>query len=421
MLSFLYTFNNIMFLLFSVLYLYQFVYMGISLIFKLAPAPPARQKSRFAVMIAARNEEDVIENLIKSIKTQSYPSQLIDIFVVADNCTDSTAQIAAKMGARVYIRNNMYLVGKGYALDFAFAQMKKEGIRTNYDAFFVFDADNVLDKNYISEMHKTFCMGFKAVTSYRNSKNFDDNWISAGYSLWFLREARYLNKSRMLLDTTCAISGTGFLISSEIIEKCDGWKQFLLTEDLEFNTKCALGKIKIGYCESAIFYDEQPTRFKQSWAQRMRWVRGTYQVLKRYGVKLFCSIFRGTPLARFDIFMSLAPGMFVSLASVLVNGFCLCFTLFQSVFSPTVFAEALKSLLFTIVNFYLVFFGSGAITMITERKRIKASAFKKVLYTFTFPLYVLTYVPISVAALFKKVEWLPIKHSVNKTPEELSE
>lgn len=420
MLSFLYTFNNIMFLIFSALYLYQFVYMGISLIFKLKPAPAVKRECRYAVMIAARNEETVIGNLIKSIKAQTYPSHLVDIFVVADNCTDSTAEIASSMGARVFVRNDATLIGKGYALDFAFAKMKNEGIRTNYDGFFVFDADNVLDKNYISEMHKTFCQGFKAVTSYRNSKNFDDNWISAGYSLWFLREAQYLNKPRMILGTTCAISGTGFLLSCEIIEKSDGWKQFLLTEDLEFNTKCALEKTKIGYCENAVFYDEQPTSFKQSWVQRMRWVRGTYQVLKRYGIKLFFSIFKGTPLARFDIFMSLAPGMFVSLISVLVNGFCLCFTLLQSVFSPFVFTAAIKSLFFTITNFYLVFLGSGAVTMITERKRIKASAFKRVLYTFTFPFYVLTYVPISVMALFKKVQWTPIKHKINKSLEELS-
>ena len=155
--------------------------------------------------------------------------------MVADNCTDNTAEIAAENGATVFERFNRVQVGKGYALNYIFHKIDEDkGIRY-YDAYMVFDADNVLDENYVYEMNKVFDDGYPVITSYRNSKNYDSNWISAGYALWFLRESRYLNGARMQCGSSCAISGTGFMVDSQIIEKNQGWKHHLLTEDIEFS------------------------------------------------------------------------------------------------------------------------------------------------------------------------------------------
>ena len=84
--------------------------------------------------------------------------------------------------------------------------------------YFVFDADNVLDRNYIFEMNKTFSNGYDIITSYRNSKNYGDNWITAGYALWFLWESEFLNRGRMLLGNSCAVSGTGFYLAVELLK-----------------------------------------------------------------------------------------------------------------------------------------------------------------------------------------------------------
>ena len=135
-------------------------------------------------------------------------------------------------------------------------------------------------------MNKVFDSGYKVITSYRNSKNYDSNWISAGYSLWFLREAKYLNNSRMQLGTSCAISGTGFLVSAEIIRNNGGWIHHLLTEDIEFTVDSVIHGVKIGYAANAILYDEQPTLFRQSYNQRLRWAKGFYQVFAKYGLGL---------------------------------------------------------------------------------------------------------------------------------------
>lgn len=180
-------------------------------------------------------------------------------------------------------------------------------------------------------MNKVFDTGdYQALTSYRNSKNFADNWISAGYGLWFMREARFLNFPRMLIGTNCAISGTGFLISAEVVQQNGGWPYHLLTEDIEFSANCALKGQRIGYCETAVLYDEQPVTFKQSWDQRLRWSKGFYQVDFKYGLSLLkgCFTNKTNKFSCYDMLMTVAPGMLLTLVMLAMNLMLLvtCFT-----------------------------------------------------------------------------------------------
>ena len=110
----------------------------------------------------------------------------------------------------------------------------------------------MLDCHFVEAMNRTFTDGYEVVTSYRNSKNYGENWISAGYALWFIRESRYLNNSRMLMGTSCAISGTGFLFSRKVIESTNGWVFHLLTEDIEFSVYHILQGRTIGFCADAV-------------------------------------------------------------------------------------------------------------------------------------------------------------------------
>ena len=323
--TFIEYFNFTLFVLFALMYSYQFVYMFVA--FKAKKSNKAEEENvhlnRFAVIIAARNEELVIGQLVKSIKSQNYPKKLVDIFVVADNCTDETASVARKAGAIVRERFNKVQVGKGYALDYMIKIIEDEYSSEKYDGIFVFDADNLLDENYIAEMNKTFNQGYRVITSYRNSKNYDQNWISAGYALWFLHEAEYLNLPRMTLKSSCAVSGTGFLVHSDVIKDNGGWIHHLLTEDIEFSVSQIIRGEKFGYCKNAVFYDEQPVTFKQSWHQRMRWAKGFYQVFGKYGKELVTGIFRGKQnrFSCFDMTMTIMPAMLISFISILINGF----------------------------------------------------------------------------------------------------
>ena len=419
------TINSILYIALTVLYFYQFIYIVIALIGdkkKKLDTYEAKKLHKFAFIIAARNEQAVIGNLINSIKQQNYPAELIDVIVVADNCTDDTAQIAREHGAICYERFNNMLVGKGYALDYCFNKIVEQfGDYTAYDGYFIFDADNVIDKNYVKEMNKVFDRGYNVITSYRNSKNYDTNWITSGYSLWFIREAKYLNNPRMMLKTSCAVSGTGFLVNSSIIKKNNDWKFNLLTEDIQFSVVNILEGEKIGYCESAMFYDEQPTTFKQSWNQRMRWSKGFYQVMFRYGRELIAMMFKKREMfvSCYDMFMTLAPATLLSIGCILLNLIFLAYGATDVHMLRRILPGTLGSIAFAGVNFYLLMFSIGFITLVTEWNKILAPANKKIKSLFTFPLFMITYVPISLVALVKKVEWKPIAHSISKSVEEI--
>ncbi len=407
-------FNVLISTLFTLCYFYQFVYVVVEL-FKKSNTYKANKLHKYAVIVAARNEDKVIGELLNSIQAQTYPKELLDVYVVADNSTDKTAEIAKNHGAYVYERNDNVYVGKGYALDWLFHKIKRDHADQNYEAFIVFDADNVISETFVEEMNKMFDNGYRIITSYRNSKNYADNWITAGYSLWFLREAKFLNDPRMQIGTSCAISGTGFLVSSEIINNNGGWIHHLLTEDIEFTVSSILDGEQIGYCRNAVLFDEQPTTLHQSYLQRLRWAKGFYQVVANYGSRLFRGIFKKS-FSCYDLLMTVMPAMLFTLLSTLMNIVAIPVAVAgDSPYLPIL----LRTLGQTFFSFYMVFFLLGAITTITEWKQIHCSGFKKILYTFTFPIFMATYVPISIIALFKKVKWEPILHTVSKTASEI--
>ena len=407
--------NGLIAALFCACYFYQFVYLLVPFIVRKRKKPEAAELKRYAVLISARNEEAVIGDLISSLKAQTYPAELLTVFVCADNCTDRTAEVAERAGAVVFERSDLRHIGKGYALSFLIRSIGEVYEPECFDGFFVFDADNILEPDYIERMNETFCEGYDIVTGYRNSKNYGDNWISAGYSLWFLRESQYLNRPRYLLGASAGVSGTGFMFSRKIIERTGGWKYFLLTEDIEFTIDSVIAGEKIGYCERAILYDEQPTDFKQSVRQRLRWARGYIQVFCNYGGGLLRGIFSKKFFSCYDMTMNILPSMFLSIASVILN----LSTLIFNAADPAVWASVGLSMARAVLNVYLTFIVVGGATLLTEWKKIHASAAKKILYLFTFPLFMLTYIPISVAALFINVEWKPIVHSRSRTLAEI--
>lgn len=408
--------------LFTLLYLYQGFYVVVGLVRRRWQDrhQPSRLH-RFAVIVSARNEEGVIGELLESLNRQNYPKELLDLYVVADNCTDDTAGAARRAGAFVYERFDQVHKGKGYAMDYLFRRLKEEG-KDCYDGYFVFDADNLVDANFVAEMNRTFDQGYDAVTCYRNSKNFAANWISAGYSIWFLREARFLNFPRTLLGTNCHVSGTGFLVSARVIEDNGGWPFHLLTEDIQFSVDCAIQGKRIGYCDKAVVYDEQPTTFRQSWDQRLRWSKGFYQVDREYTLPLLKGCFRRGRLGTscYDMFVTVAPGMLLTLLMILFNGVILAACLTQPAYLATrIIHETVGFMGSAVWNFYVGLLFYGLITVLSEWRHIDAAPMQKLGYVLTFPIFMFTYIPISIAALVQKVEWKPIYHTATKKINEL--
>ncbi|RJQ28338.1 MAG: glycosyltransferase [Peptococcaceae bacterium] len=236
-------------------------------------------QSRFAIVIAAHNEEKVIGALIRNLMSLDYPKELYRIFVVADNCTDSTAQIAASLGANVIARFNPIERGKGYALEYAFNKIFSKGDK--FDAVVVFDADNLVSTNFLSIMNNRLLKGESIIQGYLDTKNADDTWITKSIYIGYLLTNRFWQLSKYNLGLTCALGGTGMCLSVDVLKKY-GWGMTSLTEDLEFQTKALLNNLRVTWAHEAKVYDEKPLDLMQSWRQRKRWMQGHCNVAGRY-------------------------------------------------------------------------------------------------------------------------------------------
>lgn len=390
---------------------YHVGYLLIPHMTRLKPHKPEKQY-RYAVLIAARNEEQVLPHLLRSILAQDYPSDKITIYVVADNCTDATARVARELGTEVLERFNRKKVGKGYALHDLLSYIKKLGRWEEYDAFLVFDADNLLKSDYVRNINRTHSDGYEAFCGYRNTKNFGTNWLTSGYGLMFLHDCIHMNRSRMALGSSCIVSGTGFGCTRSVLDRCDNWNFFTLTEDTQFSYWCAANGIRVGYCPDAELYDEQPVTFRQSWRQRTRWVQGSFQLGTKCGPALVKGILRGS--------YSCYECLNMSVWGYSLAAFSAIFSLVLVFLKDGAVSGAIATCS-VLCNIYISLFLMGSLTLLTQWKRIRATAGQKVASLFTYPIFMMTFVPITVVAPFVKFQWKPIQHRVAISTEALLE
>lgn len=415
--AFIYFFSNIISLIFVLMYLHQFFYLIYGTFRKFKLPNKEFKLHKIGIVISARNESKVIGNLIKSIQANDYPKELYNIFVIADNCTDNTADICRELGCIVFERNDLGKIGKGYALNSLFNRLhnEKQFAPIVPEAYIVLDADNIIKPNFITEMNKVYDSGYEMVTSYRNTKNFGKNWITAGYGYWFLHEAKHLNNSRMALKSSCAISGTGFLISTDVVKEYDNWSFFTLTEDIQCSTEYAMTKRKIGYSGDAELFDEQPETLRQSWRQRERWAKGFYQVFGKNGRKLI-----GKALTNFscwDILTTIFPALIITM--LLIIGLPVCSVIGLCIGDYLSAGYAWVCLGLNFLYLYVIMFVIALLVLITEGKKIKTTRPRKIFHLFTFPFFMFTYIPIAISAAFKKVTWKPIVHTANISIEDM--
>ena len=269
-----------------VLFLAGIYYFGLA-IFSLKTPQKVVQDGKmntFALIVAAHNEESVIGELVKSLKELDYPKDKFKIFVVADNCTDKTAEEAQKNGALVWKRFDETARGKGYAMEFAFEKLFK--LEEKYEYISIFDADNLVNSDFLLRMNSKINEGYSAVQGYLDSKNPSGNWLTFAYSMWYWLNNRMSQLARENLKLGCRLGGTGFAVRTELIQKY-GWGATCLAEDTEFTLKLALNDIKVGWAHDAVVYDEKPELLGTSMNQRKRWSQGLSEVAVRYVKPLF--------------------------------------------------------------------------------------------------------------------------------------
>ena len=302
----------------TIYWLYQLVVSVCSLI-KLKDKPLKIKKDhKFMAIIPAHNEEAVIGNLVESLKAQDYPQDKYDIYVIADNCTDDTAKVAKEAGAIVMKRFDDVNKTKGFALNWFLKQKIEEN--ADYDAFCVFDADNIVDKNFLKNMNKKLCQGEEVVQGYRDIKNPTDSWIASGYAIFYWMMHRFYHLARYNLGLSPLLNGTGFMVKFDLV-KPNGWQTITLTEDIEFSLMNIAEGRKLGWATDAIVYDEQPITFMQSWSQRSRWTVGHLQCMQHYTKDLAKGVVNHKTLMNFDglLYMFGIPMMILTLLLLGIN------------------------------------------------------------------------------------------------------
>ena len=354
---------------------------------------------------------------------------LVKVFVVADNCTDKTADVSRQKGAYVYERFDNEHRTKGYALQYLVECIRKDfGIKSS-EGYFIFDADNLLKNDYITRMNESFDEGEKIITSYRHSKNIGDNWISASYAVHWLRTVRNEHRARSVLHLATRIQGTGFLFANELIK--DGWNYVSLTEDRAFSADAVVNGYKISYNNDAVFYDEQPTSLKIAMRQRIRWAKGHIQAFFESGPMLFAHIFYTGGRANSNKTASKGKRLFNNIRFRFMSFDMLIVFIGGSAALPIALFTPLAEKFLNIgivlavagaLDWYLKRIIIAAYIYIIEYKRIKSlSVLKKIWYCITFPIFDLMGTLALIIALFTKVEWKPIPHKADIKIDEIKD
>lgn len=252
-------------------------------------------ESRFLVLVPAHNEEKVIGDIIDNLQHMDYPRELYDFFIIADNCTDRTAEVARSLGANVIVTTKEgphAPTGKPIALKKALQQLGD--YQNRYDLMMIFDADNLMDTNMFTEVNSQFLDKGRPdfIQCYLGAKN------KKGVVAWFYYTSytvtnRFFQLAKHRLGLNCSIGGTGFAMSTEYLYQRGGWTTMSLTEDFEIQVEATLDGRRILWNHNVRVYDEKPTRFKASTRQKVRWGQGHWFVALRNTGRVFKSLFTG--------------------------------------------------------------------------------------------------------------------------------
>jgi cellulose synthase/poly-beta-1,6-N-acetylglucosamine synthase-like glycosyltransferase len=392
--------------IFSFIFTVYICYYLILAIFSLKKQKRKKQYAplnKFAIVIAARNEERVIPFLIESLSMQNYPKELYDVYVIPNNCTDQTKQVSLQAGAQV-LNCTTVIKNKGDVLSYAFDQLLKD--KDGYDAFCVFDADNLVHPDFLRQMNNALISGAKLAQGYRDSKNPYDSAISGCYSIYYWMINRFYSWARSSVGMSALINGTGFMVKTEVLREMNGFHTVTQTEDLEFTTQCILRGVKVWWVPEAIVFDEQPLTFLDSWKQRKRWSTGCIQGLFYYFTPLWEKVVKERNFQCVDqIMFYLTPVIQIVYLLSLLMHFILHILYVQYPLFPN---AQLYYRLFLSVYYSYIMVTTGVLLILVLEKRLSRRLIKGI---FAYWIFIMSWIPINIICFFKKhTNWDEIKH-----------
>ena len=282
-------------------------------------------ESRFLVLVPAHNEEKVIGDMIRNLQAMDYPAELYDFYIIADNCTDSTAEVARSLGAHVLVHEKDgpdAPTGKPIALKAALEALGDYAAR--YDLLMIFDADNLADPGMFREVNSQYLDASDdvvAIQCYLGAKN-RKGLVAFFYYMSYTITNRFFQFAKSRMGLNSVIGGTGFAVSAKYLHDRGGWTAMSLTEDFELQVEATCEGKRILWNNNVRIYDEKPTRFKASFRQRTRWAQGHWFVAFKNTGRLFKALVKrrisfGEFFSTFLYLYSLTPFVILALEMAL--------------------------------------------------------------------------------------------------------
>lgn len=386
----------------AIIAIYQFVMSFFGFVHHKVRITHAPEK-RFAILIPAHNEERVVGNLIDSLWSQHYPRELVDIHLIADNCTDHTVDVGLKHGAIVHERLDPEKKGKGFAIEWMIQRLQSLGQSPH--AIIMFDADNLVHPDFLRIMNEKLCQGHKVIQGYLGVKNPFDSWVSISLAITYWYDNRMWQNARSNLGIPCALGGTGLCIDYTLLQKI-GWAATGLTEDLEFGVRCVRSGVIPTWAHDAKVYDEKPTTFIASFWQRLRWQQGHFECAKQHMVSLFKECIRQRSFVKFDT----AVYLFQPMRSLIVFLMSVMTFLYHFTFPNYLGSAHLKQIIPTDVWVWISVFLFLEMPVALMLERVNWRAYVGLILT---PIFLWTWGPVTLYAYFtrKNRKWY---HTVHK-------
>ncbi len=346
------------------------------------------KKSKYAILIPARDESMVIEKLLKSIKDQNGDMQ--STYIIVEDKKDKTCEIANKYDAKIYVRKKPIKSRKGYALDECIKDILK---KKHYDLYFIIDADNVLDKNFINSMLSVWQKGYDVATGYRNILN-PVNSVSGCSIIMFSLLNYFVNKAKEKNNESIVLTGTGFYISGEIIESLGGFPFHSLTEDYELSMYLSSLNISSCYNTDAIFYDEQPVSLNSSIKQRTRWIKGLIESRKKRKKEIKINLYNRIGIWHLITFFSGIIGLII-----------------LNILTIFIYNKGYLFLILILFTIYLILFLLTLIILIKEKNIINLDKKLMIKCLFFNPIFLITFIICFIKGILSKdMTWHKIKH-----------
>lgn len=368
----------------------------------------SEKKGRIAFLIAANNEESVIYDTVKDLlDNQQYPAELYDVYVVADNCTDRTAELAEKAGAKVLIHNDPDPEHHRAAYPLRYGLDYLMSLGDKYDFVLRLDADNHVNPQFASVMNDAYQAGVDFARPYEGARNASQSFFTKACAMFYVFDSRFGSRVRERLGLAAHVNGSGAMMSMRMLRATGGYDCTSISEDAEYFINRLFDGYKGHFVEDAVVYEDMPSSLRDTYNRNKRIGSGSVSLLKPKFMKMFGKFFTTGNFSYLEVCLTYA---FVFITAIVATwiplfyiynflylGFAAYGGMELSLFTQTYYYEVLWNTVIimasVLVGLFVLFGYLQALFLVmTDYKKLGANSRRELLSAvFLFPFFLILY------------------------------